>query len=322
MQILHGLDGLRALPPGAVLSIGNFDGVHRGHQRLLDVCRARARHRSNPVAAVTFEPHPLTVLKPGFAPPRLTPPETKDALLAELGVTHLVVLPPTPEVLNVTAEQFLALLGTDVRPVHLVEGANFTFGKGRGGNIDRLREWAQAVGVGLTVIDAVEAVLLNLQAVPVSSSLIRWLIGHGRLRDAAICLGRPYALRGTVVEGFKRGRTIGVPTANLRVDDQMVPLDGVYAGRCAVGGVLYPAAVSIGTMPTFDATIRQIEGHLIGFDGDLYGQAIEVELIAWIRDQVRYKGIDALKTQIARDINATRDLIQSDPTREIARASA
>lgn len=321
MQILHGLDGLRQLPAGAVLSIGNFDGVHRGHQKLLEVCRTEAAKRSAPaIGAVTFEPHPLTVLKPEIAPPRLTAPEVKDALLESLGVTHLVVLPPTPDVLNVTAEQFMDILQREVQPAHLVEGSTFTFGKGRGGNIERLRDWAGPAGVGMTIIDAVEVVLLNLQIVPVSSSLIRWLLGHGRVRDAAICLGRSYALRGQVVEGFKRGRTIGVPTANLRVDGQMVPLDGVYAGRCTINRTTYPAAVSIGTMPTFDAEVRQIEAHLLDFSGDLYGQTIEVELVDWLRDQVKYPGIDALKAQIARDINTTRERVSCDMAQPIALA--
>ena len=321
METLHGLDGLRAAPRGAVLTVGNFDGLHRGHRRLLAACAdARVASRAAALVAVTFEPHPLTVLKPEIAPPRLTPPDVKDGLLAAAGVTHLVVLAPTPDVLNTTSEEFLAILG-HVRPAHLVEGDTFTFGKGRGGDIHRLRAWASGAGVGLTTIDPVEAVLLNLQVVPVSSSLVRWLLAHGRARDAAICLGRAYALRGAVVEGFKRGRTIGVPTANLRVGDgQMVPLDGVYAGRCAVDGATYPAAVHIGPLPTFDDPVaRQVEAHLIGYTGDLYGRTIEVEVLDWLRDVRKFAGVEALKAQIARDVGrAQRTARRADPAREIA----
>jgi riboflavin kinase/FMN adenylyltransferase len=155
-------------------------------------------------------------------------------------------------------------------------------------------------------------VLLDLTIVTVSSSLIRWLLAHGRVRDAAICLGREYALHGEVIRGFERGKKLGVPTANLQCDDQLIPADGVYAGRCTIGGgddATYPAAVSIGSLPTFDEHKFQVEAHLIGFDGDLYGRVIEVQLIDWVRDQWKFRGVDALKQQIARDIEVvTRHL--------------
>src|SRR5690606_35341648 len=133
---------------------------------------------------------------------------------------------------------------------------------------------------------------------PVSSSLIRWLITHGRVRDAAVCLGRPYTLRGVVIKGHQRGRTIGIPTANLDCDDQLVPADGVYAGRCTVAGRCYSAAVSIGTMPTFGPNARQIVAYLIGFHGDLYVRTLDLEILDWLREQRRFDGIDALKAAI------------------------
>jgi riboflavin kinase/FMN adenylyltransferase len=157
--------------------------------------------------------------------------------------------------------------------------------------------------VRLQVIDPVSAVLTDLTVVPVSSSLIRWLLANGRCRDAAVCLGRPYVLEGVVVEGFKRGRTIGTPTANLRVADQLIPPDAVYAGRCAVGGRVYPAAVSIGKMPTFgDQLPHQLEAYLVGFEGDLYGKTLRVELIDYLREQWKFSGVEQLKRQIARDV--------------------
>lgn len=225
-------------------------------------------------------------------------------LLAAQGVDELVVLPPTPDVLNTTAEQFWEILRDAARVAHLVEGESFTFGKGRTGTMDRVREWSARDGVGLSVVDAEEAVLLDLSIVSVSSTLVRWLLSHGRARDVAILLGRPYALRGKVVEGFQRGRTIGVPTANLACDDgQMVPPDGVYAARCTVAGTTYPVALSIGTLPTFGrSNDLQIEGHLIGFNGDLYGRAIDIEVVDWLREQAKFDGVEALKAQIARDV--------------------
>ncbi|MEO6436035.1 MAG: riboflavin kinase, partial [Tepidisphaeraceae bacterium] len=212
---------------------------------------------------------------------------------------------------------------------HLIEGGSFTFGKGRGGNIDRLREWTAETGstagsggnpqgIALDIVDPVTVPLLDLSVVAVSSSLIRWLLAHGRVRDAAICLGRPYALRGVVVEGFKRGRTIGAATANLRCDNQLVPGDGVYVGRCTIDGQTYPAAVSIGSLPTFDHRKLQVEAHLVGFNGDLYGQTLEVELLDWVREQRKFSGVEPLKTQIERDLLVVRARSTLTPNRPIA----
>ena len=307
MNTHHGLDGLRRLPPGSVLSIGNFDGLHLGHREILRRASAlRAASPSSRLAVATFEPHPLTVLRPDRAPPRLTPPDRKRDLLEQAGVDEYVVLPPTPDVLNLTAEQFWQVLRDEARPAHLVEGESFNFGKGRGGSIARLREWSAASNVRLHVVPPVTVALLDLQIVPASSSLVRWLVAHGRARDAAICLGRPYELVGPVVKGHQRGRTIGMPTANLDCRDQLVPADGVYAGRCEVNGRTYPAALSIGTMPTFGPNARQVEAHLVGFEGDLYGQTLRVEVLDWLRDQRKFKGIDALKAQLALDV---RDVV-------------
>ena len=252
MNILYGLDGLRQLTPGSILSIGNFDGIHRGHQALLEVARQlREKRAGGRVAVATFEPHPLTVLRPDKVPPRLTPPDLKRELLEQQGVDDLVELAPEATVLNLTAEQFWALLRDEVRPSHLVEGSEFNFGKGRGGNIQRLREWSVGTGITLEVVPEVEIPLLDLRVTPVSSTVVRWLVAYGRVRDAGLCLGRPYALRGEVIKGYQRGRELGVPTANLQCDAQLVPPDGVYAGQCTVARQTYPAAVSIGTLPTF-----------------------------------------------------------------------
>jgi len=317
MQVLHGIEGLRSLPRGAIMTIGNFDGVHRGHRCILRECHDLTA-AGEPVAVVTFEPHPLTVLRPSAVAPRLTPPEMKQELIAALGVEFYVVLPPTQEVLNLSAEDFWKLLRDEVRPAHLIEGHDFTFGKNRGGDVRKLTEWAAHSGMRFELISPVQVALLNLTLAQPSSSLIRWLLTSGRVRDAAICLARPYALRGEVVQGFGRGRTIGVPTANLRVADQLVPLDGVYAGRCRIDSQTYPAAVSIGDLPTFGGGPRQVEAHLLGFDGDLYGKRLDLELVDWLRDQLKFGGIEDLKLQIDQDISATRRRCKVDPSVPIA----
>ncbi|MGD0461511.1 MAG: bifunctional riboflavin kinase/FMN adenylyltransferase [Tepidisphaeraceae bacterium] len=318
MQILHGIDGLLRAPKKSVLSIGNFDGVHLGHRRILQTARELAAANGSQVVLVTFEPHPLTVLRPDAAPPRLTPPAIKGSLLRAAGADCLVILPPEPQILGLSAEDFWAILRDQAEPADLVEGANFRFGRGAQGTIAKLLEWSAKSQVNLHVIDSVEVPLLDLQITPVSSSVIRFLLAYGRARDAAICLGRPYALFGSIEKGFSRGKQMGVPTANLRCDDQLIPADAVYAGRCVVNGRTYPAAVSIGTTPTFGENARQIEAHLIGFDGDLYGATLSVELVDWLREQRAYPAMDSLKAQIHKDIALTVATTAKDLARPIA----
>lgn len=318
MNVYQGISGLKSLPTGATLSIGNFDGVHLGHRSILQLMRSLQHGSGAPLAVVTFEPHPLTVIKPEIAPPRLTSPDLKHRLLEEQGVTHYVVLPPSPEVLGLSAEQFWTILRDVVKPAHLVEGSTFTFGKDRAGNVARLKEWASGTQINLHIAQGLSVALLDLSVVPVSSSLIRWLISYGRVRDAAICLGRPYALDGQVGHGHERGRAIGVPTANLQCADQLVPADGVYVGRCVIDGMTHACAVSIGTTPTFNDVVRQVEAHVLDFGGDLYGNTLHVELVDWLRDQRKFRSVDALKQQIAVDIAAARLRSGADPARSIA----
>jgi riboflavin kinase / FMN adenylyltransferase len=317
MRVLHGIDGLLQVPAGAAMSIGNFDGLHRGHARILELCRKRRNEGASAAAVVTFEPHPLTVLRPRAAAPRLTPPELKQELIESLGVDVYVVLPPEPSVLNLTAQEFWLMLRDRVRPSYLIEGPDFNFGKDRQGTAQQLAEWAADSPVRFDRVPPLEGTLLNLNRVPISSSLIRWLLTQGRVRDAAICLGRPYLLRGEVVKGFQRGRELGAPTANLRCEAQLIPADGVYAGRCRVGSTVYPAAVSIGDMPTFGEGVRQIEAYLIGFDGDLYGQTLDLELLDWLREQRKFARAEALSEQIDRDVVQTRRRSEMDPSAPI-----
>jgi len=311
MRLLKGLDGLRQVPPGSVLTVGNFDGVHLGHTRLLERCRELAGDRS-PVVAVTFEPHPLSRLNPELAPPRLTPLELKYNLLESACVDILVELAPEPDVLTTTARDFFELLVNALGVHHLVEGPDFSFGKSREGNIEALGQWSIGTSMRVHVINRVSVPLTSMHIVEVRSSLIRWLVAYGRMRDAAVCLGRPYILRGKIVEGFKRGRLLGMPTANFNCGQQMMPPDGVYAGRCKIEGQSFPAAASIGTLPTFGEHPRQIEAHLIGFTGDLYGKTLDLELLDYLRDQVRFKDVGQLKEKMRQDIVRCQELAGYD----------
>ncbi|MGA3066531.1 MAG: riboflavin biosynthesis protein RibF [Tepidisphaeraceae bacterium] len=318
MQILHGLEGLSRVPQGAAASIGNFDGVHLGHQRILKTARQLAdQSEARALVVVTFEPHPSTVLRPRQAPPRLTPPAIKQPLLESAGADYLVVLPPEPQVLNLTAEQFWHILRDQMRVSHLVEGSTFRFGKGAAGNVQLLREWSAGSNFHLHVVDSVEVALLDMRFAAVHSSLIRFLLEFGRVRDAAIGLGRPYSLSGTVGRGAARGRKIGFPTANLQTGDQMLPAQAVYAGRCRIDDRIYPAAVSIGTNPTFGDHTIQVEAHLLGFDGDLYDRQIDLELLDWVRDQRKFPNVQSLKSQIEKDIARCVEWVDRDPSRPI-----
>jgi len=321
MQILHGLDGLLQSPKRSVMSVGNFDGVHLGHQRIFKTARDVAAQRKAELVFVTFEPHPLTVLRPQAVPPRLTTPEMKQELLAAEGANFLVILPPEKQVLGLSAEDFWTILHERVAVSDLVEGASFRFGRGAKGSVEMLAKWSAHTDLQLHVVESVQVPLLDLQLAPVSSSVIRFLLDFGRVRDAAICLGRPYILSGPVQKGFARGKSLGVPTANLLCDGQLIPADGVYAGRCTLQNKQYPAAVSIGTMPTFGDNTRQIEAHLIGFDGDLYGKTISVELLDWLREQRAYSSIEPLKVQMNKDITESLAAVGRDFTRPIASAN-
>lgn len=302
MHLLHGLDAFSKLPDGAAVSVGNYDGVHLGHRRIIDTLNA---FEPSAVVVITFEPHPLSVLRPELAPPRLSPQPIKHGLLEEAGVTHLIELEPSDAVLGVTARAFWEMLRDQVRPAHLVEGPDFTFGKAAAGNVETLRRWAAGTPVDVHVVEPLQVALPGLQVVPVSSSLVRWLVTKGRVADVAACLGRPYTLHGTVVEGYRRGREIGFPTANLETS-QLIPADGVYAGIAHFDGQCRSAGITIGTAPHFGAMRRQVEAHLLDFEGDLYGRVLDLELHCWVRDMMKFPDLPALLSRIQRDVQITR----------------
>lgn len=304
MHLLHGLEAFSKLPDGAALSVGNYDGVHLGHRRIIDTLRSVD---PSAVVVVTFEPHPLSVLKPELAPPRLSPQAVKHGLLEEAGVTHLIELEPTDAVLGVSAEDFWKLLRDEARPSHLIEGPDFSFGREARGNVRKLQEWAAGTPVEVRVVEPLQVTLPGLHVVPVSSSLVRWLITKGRMQDVIACLGRPYTLQGTVVAGDRRGRELGYPTANLETH-QLVPAHGVYAGVARCGGQLHRAAISIGTAPHFGGLRRQVEAFLLDFEGDLYGRTLDLELTRWIRDMMKFPNLEALLRRMERDVRIAREI--------------
>jgi riboflavin kinase/FMN adenylyltransferase len=302
------------------ITIGSFDGVHVGHRALV----ARARALAGPagrVTALVFDPHPATLLRPQETPARLTTFDRRAVLLREAGADHVERLVPTAELLAQPAEMFVEWIGRAFAPSAIVEGPDFRFGKGRAGNILLLESLGAAAGFRTDVVPPVEVVLTDHTVAPASSTLVRWLLAEGRVRDAAIVLGRPYQLDAVVERGDRRGRTIGFPTANLRTDC-LIPADGIYACEGVLpDGRAFAAGVHVGPRETFDDRARVVEAHLIGPGRDAeriaglpeYGWEISLRFIAWLRDPARFESVDHLVERMHLDCRRAADIIARHP---------
>jgi riboflavin kinase/FMN adenylyltransferase len=309
-------DGLGAVPPGhgpSVVTVGMFDGVHRGHRALLDRVAAEAAGRGLPAGAVTFDRHPLEVLRPGAQPPLLTTLDRKVALLGAAGMDFVLVLAFTEQLSQVTAEAFardVLLDGVGARAI--VVGENFRFGHKAAGDPSLLAELGRPRGV--------EVVAVPLHAdggEVVSSTRVRAELARGDVRAAARSLGRPHAVEGVVVRGDGRGgRQLGVPTANVQLAGELaLPANGVYAGHLAEepGGPPWPAATSVGVNPQFHTGGLRVEAHVLDFDGDLYGRRVSVSFEHRLRDEAAFATVDDLVAQMHEDIRTARRLLSSGP---------
>ena len=288
------------------VAVGMFDGVHLGHQRILARAVSIARERNARCVVLSFDPHPDVVLSPRFAAMApLTPLPEKRERLESLGADELEVLPFTRELASLTPEQFVERsLVADHQPVALVVGEDFALGRGRAGNVPRLTRIGAARG-----FEVVPVPLLELDGAPVTSTRIRALLGAGRVADAARLLGRRYGLAGTVVRGDAIGRTLGFPTANLRLhEEKVVPADGIYAvwARSAGERDWRAAAMSVGVRPTFGGQVRTLEVHVIDWQGDLLGSSLEVEFAEWLRPERRFETREALVAAMEEDVAETR----------------
>lgn len=304
------------MPDVDAVTIGNFDGVHRGHQALLVTARARVGERGR-VVAMVFDPHPQSVLHPATAPLTLTTYPQRCRQLQQFGADEVIRLAPDADLLSLSPEEFIVQKVLPLRPAFVVEGEDFRFGRNRAGSIDTLIRIGKTSGFETIVVSAVEATLSDHAIVRVSSTMLRWLIRRGRVRDAHALLGEPFAIESSVTMGEKRGRLIGCPTANLAPAGCLLPADGVYAGWAErANGSHYPAAISVGANPTFDDPERRCEAHLIGFGGalDEYGWKIRVTFQYWLRDQIRYNDAAPLVAQIARDITRAQEFLASTAT--------
>jgi riboflavin kinase/FMN adenylyltransferase len=304
------LDSLSARGwPSPAVTIGNFDGVHRGHEALVAAAAGWARPRGGSIVALTFDPHPARELDPERAPAALTTLDQKQELLGHLGVETLAILPFTAALAEESAEQFARdVLAGALEAKRVVVGETFRFGHQRHGDVAMLRALGADLGFEL---EAIAPVLHDDR--PISSSRVREALARGDAGGAWALLGRPYFIDGRVVEGERRGRRLGIPTANLETQNEILPARGVYATRCRLpSGEWRPAVANFGRRPTFGGTLPSVEAHLIGFDGDLYGANVRLEFQARVRDERRFPGPDALVAQIREDVARARALVR-DP---------
>ncbi len=303
------IDGLERFPNDlrrCALTIGKFDGVHLGHRAILRRCRDVA-DADTPVVAMTFEPPPEQVLRPGAPLERLASLDHRCELLSQAGADAVLVARADMKLLGMEPDAFIdeVLVGRfGVR--HVVEGGNFRFGRKRAGDLDTLRQAGPSRRFQVHEVPP-EQIDLDGQTQPVSSSLIRELLAAGRIEAASRCLNRAYQLYGPVVHGHGRGRRLKYPTCNLDVGDLLVPADGVYAGSAQVDGQTFPAAISIGTMPTFaDDSARAIEAHLLDAEGDYYGQHLRLDFHAYLRPQRAFGSEEELVEQMTKDVQHVR----------------
>ena len=306
MRLFRDFRTVPAAARGAVVAIGNFDGVHRGHRAVIGAARAAADRRAVPLAVLSFEPHPRAYFAPGQPPFRLTTLRQKIRLLAGLGVDFLFVPRFDREMAQTSPGAFVGdVLAGALGARQVVVGRDFAFGRARAGNVETLRGLAVPAGIDVHCLDAVN----EGDEGSVSSSRIRDLLRLGRPDAAALLLGRDWEIEGRVLRGERRGRLLGFPTANLRLGDILRPAFGVYATRIRVAGEsgeAHAGVANLGNRPTFGGTRELLEAHVFDFNGDLYGRRVCVALSAFLRPERKFDGVEALKAQIARDADDAR----------------
>ncbi|MGD8736609.1 MAG: bifunctional riboflavin kinase/FAD synthetase [Anaerolineae bacterium] len=301
-------EGLGDKRPETILTIGAFDGVHRGHQALIGQVVARARATNRRSVVLTFHPHPAMVLAPERAPRYLTTPGEKMALLEGLGVDLVVLHPFSQEVAATPAGEFMTTLAEHLQFRELWVGSDFALGRGREGTVPRLRDLGDRLGYRLFVLDPLQG-----RGGAVSSSRIRALLAEGRVEEASHLLGRYPSLSGEVVYGAQRGHTLGFPTANLEVrPERAVPANGVYAVFAVLGEDRYPAVANVGVRPSFDNGHRTVETHIFDFDQDIYGCDLVVEFVTRLRNERRFEDIDDLVSQITHDSETARRILDAE----------
>jgi len=320
MKVYYDLREFRESLPHPVVTMGNFDGIHRGHQEIFRILRSEAEENEGTALVITFFPHPLKVLHPERAPRLITCLEDRIELIKCCGVGHILCLPFTEAFASWDPERFIRdILIRKLGTKKVLVGEDFRFGKNREGNIDFLQEKGEPYGYTVQKINPVQ-----VDGMEVSSTRIRQCIQDGQMKQSATMLGRPYSISGKVVSGERRGKTLGFPTANLATDAELLPPSGVYAVRVILEGDRRPGVASLGVKPTFSGTQFTIEAHIFDFDEDIYGEPLRMEFVEWIREEKSFPDPGALVQQIDRDARKARRILQEgspevrDPTQGLA----
>ena len=310
MQLIENLDDIKSAFKNAVITIGNFDGVHIGHQSLFHEVIERADAIDGTSIAMTFEPHPIRVLKQNGHPPLITLYDQKVELIEKSGIDVLIAVPFTKEFAEITAKEYvLDILIERIGARIIVVGEDYTFGKNREGNINLLRSYAEALDIQVEVVDWIP--ISKISTDRISSTRIRELVMNGRVRDAQKLLGRHYQIKGEVVTGRNRGgKLLGFPTANINLHDELCPKPGVYAVTVESMGKTFKGVANIGYSPTFDDYEFTVEAHILDFDNDIYGQTIRVNFVQRIRDEIKFSSIEELSDQITKDVSFARCVLR------------
>src|SRR3954471_15218621 len=309
MQRLTLAGGIPDALKGSIVALGNFDGFHLGHQAVVSRAIARAFHERRPVIVATFDPHPVAFFKPDVPPFRLTTLDQRQLLFAHSGADAMLVFEFTAALAAMDAEEFIRdVLAGQIAAAGVVTGDDFTFGKGRSGDVALLKALGERLGVAA---EAVSQVVVDGERV--SSGRIRDCLIAGDIGEATHMLSRDYAIEGVVQRGDQRGRELGYPTANLELGDYQRPKYGIYAVRVTLeDGSEHPGVASLGVRPTFEPPTELLEAHLFGFDGDLYGRKIEVALHAYIREEKKFADVETLVTHMREDEAEARHLLALD----------
>ncbi|RJQ55180.1 MAG: bifunctional riboflavin kinase/FAD synthetase [Nitrospiraceae bacterium] len=307
MKIIDGIENLKKGIPYPVLTLGNFDGVHTGHQAIFRMLTECAREHNGTSVVFTFVPHPLRVIAPERAPKLLTTYKDKFRLIESFGIDVIICANFTKEFAGVSAEDFVAdVLHKTLGVKEIFIGANYFFGKGRKGSPELLKELGAKYGFTVNVVEEI-----RINGLTPSSSGIRGLVAKGKVDEAAVLLGRLFSVEGIVVEGARRGKKIlNVPTANLLTANELLPRDGVYAVIAEIDGKKYGGATNIGYNPTFEDKKFSFETHILDFEGELLGKTLRVSFIKRIRDEIKFSDVEDLAVQIRKDINDVKLILE------------
>ena len=308
MKIVSRIEDIQKPFERAVMTIGNFDGVHIGHQALLHPVTEKAVAKDGTAVAMTFEPHPMNLLAPNDRKPLITLYEQKCELIARTGIDVLIGVPFTKSFSEISALEFVQdLLIQRIGMQTIVVGKDYTFGKKREGNVDLLKAWSRELGFEVCTVDWIQSAGLPQR---ISSTRIRELVMNGQMEKARKLLGRYYQIRGTVTAGRRRGASLlGFPTANIQLQDELCPQQGIYAVTVQVHGRTYQGVANIGYSPTFEDHVFTIEVHILDFNQDIYGASIRVNFIRRLRAEKKFHSLNDLSAQIEKDITQARDIL-------------